>query len=86
MAYIKDPDSILDYSFDWSEWLGADTISSYVITVSGVTLDSDSNTATAVTVWLSGGAAGTVATVECEITTAGGRTCERTMKIVIQNR
>lgn len=84
--YIKDPDAVLDYQFDWTTWLNGDTISSYTVTVDGVTLDSDSNTTTAVTAWVSGGTAGAVATVACEIVTAGGRTDERTIKLVIQNR
>lgn len=84
--FIKDPDAILDYQFDWATWLDSDTISSYTITVNGVTLDSDSNTDTAVTAWISAGTAGAVATVACEIVTAGGRTDERTIKLLIENR
>ena len=26
-GFVKDPDATLDYSFDWSPWLGTDTIS-----------------------------------------------------------
>lgn len=88
LTYIKDPDAVLDYPFDWSDWLEtSDTIASYVITVaSGLTLDSDSNTTTAVVPWLSGGTAGTTYTVACSITTADGRTDERTINISVENQ
>lgn len=82
----KDPDAVLDYKFDWSTWLDTDTISSYTITASGVTVDSDSNTDTVVTVWLSGGTEGDFASVACRIVTAGSRTDERTAIIEIANR
>lgn len=85
-TFIKDPDAVLDYQFDWSDWLSSDTISSYTITASGITVDSDSNTDTAVTVWLSGGTVGDAATVECKIVTAASRTDERTIKLAIRNK
>ena len=68
--FIKDPDETLDYVFDWSSWIGSDTISSYVIDEeTGITLDSDSNDTDSVTVWLSGGVAGESYDVACEVTT-----------------
>lgn len=96
---IKDPDAILDYKFDWkastngsgdSDWLSSgETISTYTITAqSGITVDSDSLTDanTSVTVWLSGGTAGTRYTVACKIVTSAGRTDERTMIFDMVNR
>lgn len=97
---IKDSDAVLDYAFNWASedgtndgsssdkgWLQGDTISSYTITAeSGITVDSDSNTTKIVIVWLSGGTAGKVYDVACEVVTAGGRTDERTMKIRVKNR
>ena len=58
----KDPSAVLDYAFDWSNWLGAsETISSATVTVdAGLTKDSQSNTTTKVTVWLSGGTLATI--------------------------
>lgn len=85
-TFIKDPDAVLDYQFDWSTWLDSDTISSYTVTVSGVTLDSDSNTTTAVTAWVSGGTQGSTATIQCRIVTAGGRTDDRTINLVINSK
>ena len=49
--FIKDPDAVLDYQADWSDWLGDDTISSSSWESSGeeLTIDnysSDSTTET----------------------------------------
>lgn len=81
-AFLKDPSAVLDYEFDWSAWLGADTIASHTVTAeAGVTVMSSSATSTATIVWLSGGTAGTDYDVTNQIVTAGGRTDERTMLI-----
>ena len=86
--FTKDPDAVLDFKFDWSSWLGgAETISSHTITTqTGLTKDSDSESAGIVTVWLSGGTAGEAYTVACEITTNESRTDERTIIIRVQER
>lgn len=70
----KRPNEVRDYEVDWSAFLGEDTIATSDVTVSGVTLDSDTNDTTSVTVWVSGGTAGTLARVTNTITTTGGRT------------
>jgi len=97
--WVKDPDAVLDYTFDWAastngtgttDWLASgETISSHTIDAdTGITVDSsaltDSNTS--VTVWLSGGTAGTEYNVRCEIVTSGSRTDERTMMIKVEQR
>lgn len=97
--FIKDPDATLDYKFDFaastnstgdSDWLASgETISSHTIDAdSGITVDSSSltDTNTSVTVWLSGGTAGTTYSVRCEIVTSASRTDERTMKILVEER
>lgn len=90
--FKKDPDATLDYSFDWSEWLtGGDTIDSYSILISPTTVpalnnDSDSNTTTAVFIFLSGGVVGQVYDVTCRITTVAGRVEDRTMYIRVVER
>ena len=87
--FKKDPDSVLDYAFDWSTyWLqSGETISSHVITVgTGLTKDSDSESDGVVTVWLSGGTAGRSYDVACRITSNLGRTDERTIKINVEER
>jgi len=83
---LKDPDANLDYAFDWSLWLAGDTIATSSVTVTNATKGATSNTSTAVTVWISGGSAGQVATVACRITTAAGRIDERTIRLKIQAR
>lgn len=99
---IKDPDSVLDYVFDWapltnardgavSDWLAAgETITSgYTVTVdSGLTKDSDarSDSNTSVTVWLSGGTAGTDYEVVCHIVTSSAREDDRTLTVKCRER
>ena len=85
--FNKDPNEVLDFTFDWSTWLGADTISSDTVTVeTGLTKDSDSNDTTSVTVWVSGGTAGNHYNVSSKVVTAGGRTAERTIVIDVVER
>ena len=88
--FYKDPDAVLDYSFDWSSWLDSsvpETISSHTVTVAtGLTKDSDSESSGVVTVWLFGGTAGNTYTVACEIETNEGRTDERTILIKCKER
>ena len=85
--FVKDPDSVLDYKVDWSSWLGTDTIStSRWVVQSGITEDSDSNDTTSATSWLSGGTEGSTYTVTNRIDTAGGRTADRTFKVLVQTR
>jgi len=87
-AYTKDPDAILDYSNDWSSWLvTGDTIaSSQWLPASGITIDNDSLTTTLTTVWLSGGTTGSRYSLTNRITTAQGRTDDRTIVIVVRQR
>ena len=84
----KDPDAVLDYVFDWTDWLEVgETIISNVITVgSGITKDSDSESAGIVTIWLSGGTHGSDYLVACKITTSLDRTDERTINIRCRDR
>lgn len=60
MQYLKDPQAVLDYTVDWESWLpSGDTITDSTWTADdGITIDSDSFTTTAATVWLSGGSLG----------------------------
>ncbi len=71
----KDPDSVLDYSIDWSQWLAGDTLVSSSWTVpSGITIDSDTNDTTSTTIWVSGGTVGVTYNLQNRIVTAVGRT------------
>lgn len=82
----KDPDATKDYEFDFTDWLGTDTISSFTLTTdTGITVASSSNTTQRVTTWLSGGTAGVDYRHACKIVTAGGRTEVRTMIIPVRD-
>lgn len=85
--FTKDPDAVLDYEFDWSAWLGADTIATHTVTApAGLTVDSTEATTTTVTMWLSGGTDGASYAVTCHIVTAAGREDDRTATITMQSR
>ena len=80
----KDPDEKLDYSVDWSRFLGEDTISSVswfindadgvkttaqaVTTVNGLTFEGNSNSNTVALAVFSGGTNNTFYDVTCRIT------------------
>ena len=85
---LKDPSAVLDYVFDWTEWLATgETITDHTITAdTGITVDSSTELDGKVTVWLSGGTAGTTYRVECLITTSAGRTDERSLWITVRER
>ena len=90
-TWVHDPESVLDYTFDWTEWLGTDeTIVSHIISISpsghtGVlTVDSSVGIDKKVTVWLSGGRKNTKYLVSCQITTTDSRI--ETTSIFIDSR
>jgi hypothetical protein len=88
-TYAKAPAAVLDYGWDWSEWLAEmdDTVASYTITPDdGLTLDSDYESEGIITAWLSGGTASVSYNVVCQVVTTGGRTDERTITIDVDAR
>lgn len=89
-TFTKDPHATLDYTIDWTSdgWLGADTITGTPVwTVpAGLTLESQSNSTTTATAWISGGSAYDDYDVACKITTAGGRIDERTIRLQVRQR
>lgn len=98
----KDPDEQLDYSIDWSRYLGDDTISSvvwYIEDADGVKQEwpgtivtnelqhiSSSNTNTVATIQIALGNNNTTYTIYCEVTTSAGITTERKVRIRVQER
>lgn len=81
-TYPKDPDETLDYIINWAVHLGSDTISSSSwVAEDGITIDSDTNTTTTATVWLSGGTLKAYYLVTNTIITDGGRTLEQSIRI-----
>ena len=84
---IKDPDSTLDYSVDWTNWLNGDTIQSVVWNVSpGITIVSQGMFENQSRVWLSGGILDRTYTVQCLMTTVGGRTESYSFELHIEQK
>lgn len=84
---LKLLDETLDFGFDWSRLLRGDTISvSTWIVPDGLSQPAASSTAgDRTTVWLAGGsAAGRCHEVVNSITTTGGRTHRRTLRLEIE--
>lgn len=85
--FIKDPDATIDFSVDWTDWLGTDTIVTSTWTVpTGLTSVTETNTTKIATIFLSGGTTGSSYEIINRITTAEGRTDDRTLLIVVQNK
>jgi hypothetical protein len=90
---IKDPDSTLDYTIDWTDWLStSETVSSVSYTVpSGIsTSTAIGGTATATTstttrVTLTGGTAGTIYTIKASMETNQGRTVVRNFRVKVED-
>ena len=89
-SFMKDPDAVLDFKWDWSDWLASgETIASRTVAVvAGITKDSDSitDTATSVTAWYSGGTALQDYDVTCQIVTSDSRTDDRTITLKVRER
>ena len=86
-SFLKDPAAVLDYQLNWSAWLDGDTISTSTWSAeTGITVDSESETTSAATVWLSSGSPGEDYEVTNQIVTDGGRTDERTITIKVRQR
>lgn len=85
---IKDPDAVLPYKIDWTAWLAGDTLSTSAWTVpAGLTNVSDTTEAGSTTVvTLSGGTPGQTYVVTNRITTADGRTDDRSFRLRIAER
>lgn len=85
----KSPGATLDYYLNWADWLakaGNDTLDTAEVTATGVTVDSYDIVGTRVRAWVSGGAAGTTASLTFRVTTAGGRTDSRSVYLKIKAR
>ena len=87
-TFRKDPQAVLDYGFDWSDWLASgEVISASIWAVeTGITKDSDTFDDTTTKIWLSGGTAGETYTVANKVTTDTGRVEERSFELIVENR
>ena len=86
---IKDPNAVLDYPIDFTDWLLdiGDTYASHIVLSSGsITVDSSNQVGGVIIVWLSGGVVGDTVSFTVRITTAGGRTDDRTFYLKIKER
>ena len=97
-AFIrKDPGSTLDYTIDWTDWLGDDTISSvsYAITSDAetspvlATSTAIGGEATSVSgkttkINLTAGTSGGVYTVTATLTTSGSRIVKRSFRVKVE--
>lgn len=82
LLLTKDPDSVLDWLWNFADWLATgETISSHTVTPdAGITVDASTNDSTGVTVWLSGGTAGQTYNVTVRIMTSQNRTVDRSVE------
>lgn len=93
--FVKDPDAILDWNFDWNDWLsaGESIITSTFIASAGITVGNGSNGAAApsisagtTTVWLIGGSPSQPYRITNRITTNQARTDDRSITIRVKDR
>lgn len=94
----KDPQDTLDYTLDWSRFLGVATISSItwsvngtVITapgqiVDGLTVVNYTSGTMTTTILLSAGTTNATYTIGCSITTSAGLVSERSVRISIKDQ
>jgi hypothetical protein len=82
MAMLKDPNAVLDYTFDWTDWLTpvADVIVSVTwLPSTGITVSTTpppTHTSTTATAFASGGVLDADEFLTCRITTAGDQALE----------
>lgn len=85
--FYKQPVDVLDYDFDFSDWLTdrADTILSFTVTAdTGLTVGDTSTVDGVVKVFLSGGTSGQQYKVTCTVVTNGGRTKQAELAIKVK--
>lgn len=68
--YLQKTDATITYKFDWSNWLNGGTIASFVVTGTGLTVNSQLLGNTAVLVSVSGADLDARRTLTCSITTS----------------
>lgn len=83
-SFTKSSNGDLDYTEDWADWLGSDTIlTSTWVVGAGLTGGAESNTTTLATIFLSGGTRGASYVVTNQIDTNQLRTAERSFLLRI---
>lgn len=90
--YAKDPDSTVDYSFDWAAWLaGGETITSTSWTVApsdagAPSLGAQTDAGPVQGIYVSGGQNGGRYRLTCHIETDAGRTGDRSLSLRIMEQ
>ena len=84
----RDPDSVLDWAWDWSAWLaeGEQITEATVIADDGLTVSDPIRDGAVVTVWVSGGEAGQTYRMTCRVTTSQGRIDDRSIWLTTRER
>jgi len=91
-VYAKAPDSRVDFSLDWTDWLGSgETISSASWRVDpddadGLTLDGQIDADALRGIHVSGGVRGHMYRLLCRVTTSAGRVVERGISLKVMER
>lgn len=81
--YELDPDATEDFTFNLAAELDGDTIASVdFVLPDGLTEVSSSNTTLTATVFLTDAECGVTYRVTCRYTTAGGRTRDKTIRVI----
>lgn len=85
-VYTQDPDAILDYLVNWSDWLDSgDTITSALAFCdSGLDILAQSFSASGHTVWLSSGSVGQEYLITSRIWTTFGRKNDQSFTLRVQ--
>lgn len=86
--FLKDPDARLEYRIDWADWLAGDRIVTSVWdkAAGDITLDGPTILGLITSIWIQGGRVGNTYAVRNCITTALGRTDDRTLYLTIVQR
>ena len=95
ITFSKDPCDVLDYTLDYRPLLGVDSIAQATVVSENVIVDSVDTSGNLVTIFVSGGTSGlnslrssggrANASVTCKIKTTGGRTFERSFRILVED-
>lgn len=86
--YLKDPQAVLDYKIDLSDWLqSGEVIINVTATASaGLTVDRTAPDATGAIAWVSGGTHGENYELTISWQTSQGRADEQTLLILCRNK
>jgi hypothetical protein len=85
-AFVKDPNSTIDFAVDWAEWLNTGdnvTVSTWE-TPTGLTLSSSSVSNNVARAFLTGGLAGVDYLITNRVTTQGGRIEDRSILVQVR--